>query len=1068
MAYYFFSWFLAPLLCSFWISALEISTTPKPDDSGAGIIIIAFIAGAIAIFAAVLITCFCCCRSRIRQAQINAEKLALLREEAAQHQTASAPNQSRQPPPKLDPNKRRSTLKDVFVCLLRPDQSAAKTKKFKMIIDKRKEAIKNIRTGTPAASVSPVSLVDVSQPPKNSGVLSQHSIFPENEIVQIGAPVTSECKSNEKVVSPESKPILKTEKRSKESNATSGKNPKEKRTKSLEKSKETPKNGRTDVTADVGSSNVKPLNDTKEPNLFQTPVVVQTRKGETIHLNAVFQDTLPGGSDKGVVINIHGAPGSHKDYKYVNPKLEAAGIRIVGINFPGCGYTDYDERLENHNFERVQFVQQIVDVLNLAEKSAIFIGHSRGSENALKMAVLNEEKSVGFVSVNPIGIRPHRGAHIRLFTFLANFWRILWLRWLSNWVLYQIYTKFAQFKVLDGHTCGVAMCMLTSLDYADAKPYIKKYNTDDLQAVLLYGGNDWLIEPEISREFLALFDNEYEFASFKVGEDEETTKAVVEEILDGRKTVGIYCAKDGHFLQKERANLIAESILAMFQRKLFKHKVHKNVKFRMVVFVCVSCGESLKKNKVTDHRARCSMNAVSCMDCHKDFDFSSYATHYTCVTEEQRVQGSLYKPKEDKTGMKRQAWYDSIEKAIAESKNQQVVQLLKKIQIEPNVPVKFAPFKNFVKNKYHESSEAVAQEAFNAIKTIYGSTKEVPTPVVKKDGFNYNQGVKDLISQCPSEGISVVDAFRIMIAAHRALYPEGTVSVEEICENVSLDVFYQDTCPGTSLPTFVALHGSPGSHKDFKYITPNLVEAGIRVVGINFPGLGFTQHDDTLKYDNLERNQLIQQVVDGLKLEKIVFCGHSRGSENALMCGVSNPDKTVGIVLINPTGLYRHKGIKPKLAINFLAALWRIVWLRFLSEILLYRIYQRIRLPVKSGKEAGVCLQNMTQCALGKQKEFIDKLNKNDQIQVVLAMAGQDNLLEEPVNRHLVNSFEKMKLIEVESCGDDSESCELLRNEFKAGHKRLGFLFLNEGHYLNKYRARFVADSVVEMFKIKN
>lgn len=59
------------------------------------------------------------------------------------------------------------------------------------------------------------------------------------------------------------------------------------------------------------------------------------------------------------------------------------------------------------------------------------------------------------------------------------------------------------------------MCMLTSLDYADAKYYIKKYNKDDLQAVLLYGGNDWLIEPKISREFLALFDNEYEFVNFR-------------------------------------------------------------------------------------------------------------------------------------------------------------------------------------------------------------------------------------------------------------------------------------------------------------------------------------------------------------------------------------------------------------------------------------------------------------------------------------------------------------------------------------------------------------------------
>lgn len=156
------------------------------------------------------------------------EQLALLRKEAAQHQTSSLPTLSHQPSPKLDPNKQCSTLKDVFACLLRPDQSAAKTKKFKMIINKRKDAIRNIQTGTPTASASPISLVDASQPPKTSAFMGQHSVFRENEILNIGAPATSECKSNEKVVSSEFKSILRTEERSKELNLASGKNLKEK------------------------------------------------------------------------------------------------------------------------------------------------------------------------------------------------------------------------------------------------------------------------------------------------------------------------------------------------------------------------------------------------------------------------------------------------------------------------------------------------------------------------------------------------------------------------------------------------------------------------------------------------------------------------------------------------------------------------------------------------------------------------------------------------------------------------------------------------------------------------
>jgi pimeloyl-ACP methyl ester carboxylesterase len=40
------------------------------------------------------------------------------------------------------------------------------------------------------------------------------------------------------------------------------------------------------------------------------------------------------------------------------------------------------------NDERVQIVQQIVDELEL--DNIVFMGHSRGSENALKMAALNQ------------------------------------------------------------------------------------------------------------------------------------------------------------------------------------------------------------------------------------------------------------------------------------------------------------------------------------------------------------------------------------------------------------------------------------------------------------------------------------------------------------------------------------------------------------------------------------------------------------------------------------------------------------------------------------------------------
>lgn len=78
----------------------------------------------------------------------------------------------------------------------------------------------------------------------------------------------------------------------------------------------------------------------------------------------------------------------------------------------------------------------------------------------------------------------------------------------------------------------------------------------------------------------------------------------------------------------------------------------------MVVFACNNCGESLKKNHVDKHKFRCKFISVSCMDCHKDFDESTFNLHTQCVTEAERYSGKDYKPKpnQNKGQKKQEAW----------------------------------------------------------------------------------------------------------------------------------------------------------------------------------------------------------------------------------------------------------------------------------------------------------------------------------------------------------------------------------------------------------------------------
>ncbi|CAN8099415.1 unnamed protein product [Discula destructiva] len=70
----------------------------------------------------------------------------------------------------------------------------------------------------------------------------------------------------------------------------------------------------------------------------------------------------------------------------------------------------------------------------------------------------------------------------------------------------------------------------------------------------------------------------------------------------------------------------------------------------MVSFQCEACGDVLTKKKLDPHRNRCRGATFSCIDCMVQFYGTEYRTHTSCMTEEQKYQGALYKPKKAKNG----------------------------------------------------------------------------------------------------------------------------------------------------------------------------------------------------------------------------------------------------------------------------------------------------------------------------------------------------------------------------------------------------------------------------------
>ncbi|KAF2185141.1 hypothetical protein K469DRAFT_577686 [Zopfia rhizophila CBS 207.26] len=68
----------------------------------------------------------------------------------------------------------------------------------------------------------------------------------------------------------------------------------------------------------------------------------------------------------------------------------------------------------------------------------------------------------------------------------------------------------------------------------------------------------------------------------------------------------------------------------------------------MVSFSCENCGDVLTKKKLDGHRNQCRGASFTCLDCMVHFQGVEYRAHTSCITEDQKYQGHLYKEKKPK------------------------------------------------------------------------------------------------------------------------------------------------------------------------------------------------------------------------------------------------------------------------------------------------------------------------------------------------------------------------------------------------------------------------------------
>ncbi|CAM9730895.1 unnamed protein product [Ascophyllum nodosum] len=124
--------------------------------------------------------------------------------------------------------------------------------------------------------------------------------------------------------------------------------------------------------------------------------------------------------------------------------------------------------------------------------------------------------------------------------------------------------------------------------------------------------------------------------------------------------------------------------------------------------------QTLKKAQVERHVFSCrNCWGVTCVDCNFTFEGESFRAHTSCVSEDQKYQGALYKApkaKQQKNRGVNEIWADAVQRAAANASQGVAPKALSDNLIRMgelgNVPRQEKKFKNFIKNSFRVLNDA--------------------------------------------------------------------------------------------------------------------------------------------------------------------------------------------------------------------------------------------------------------------------------------------------------------------------------------------------------------------------
>ncbi|GLE01204.1 hypothetical protein PINS_up010034 [Pythium insidiosum] len=210
----------------------------------------------------------------------------------------------------------------------------------------------------------------------------------------------------------------------------------------------------------------------------------------------------------------------------------------------------------------------------------------------------------------------------------------------------------------------------------------------------------------------------------------------------------------------------------------------------------------------------------------------------------------------------------------------------------------------------------------------------------------------------------------------------------------------------SSTPTIVLIHGSPGSHNDFRHLIP-LLQDHARVVAINLPANGGSEVLATSGYyDRLRAIEIGRASYEALAKvceqdEHVFVLGHSFGAHTAINVAAFNVEQprinVRGVALLAPASVRPHRALR---AFD-ISILWRLLQsdvplvepiARWCTRYLFVNVW---RFPGKNPSEyfaAGIVRCASTDFAVIKQ--HVERISK---LPTFIGWARDDAFMEEEI-----------------------------------------------------------------------